>query len=245
MAISYSTEAYDISNLPASSGWYNIKLSTGNVTTYIDNSYDGGGWILVMQNRRYTGGMNNLTYSDAINQCNYRTEPSSNNSTNTKVGGPKAGDSLANYNVFIGLKHWSALAGRVTSGYITVVQYAAASNGVSLTGTHSERWRWRFTGFNSTYAMQGAGSIGGEGGTTTPPGMYSYHAANAFNLTTYDNDQDTNGGNCATYYNNNPFWYGSCWSGNWFAGGGGYVDAPYWTSSDSANQRQFGAVYIK
>jgi len=63
-------------------------------------------------------------------------------------------------------------------------------------------------------------------------------------LTTYDNDQDAYGsGNCSTFYNNNPWWYGACWSGNYFAGNG-YQDAPYWDSS-TTDYHQYGAIYIK
>jgi hypothetical protein len=67
--------------------------------------------------------------------------------------------------------------------------------------------------------MGGVTAISDETGTGSP-GFYSYHAANGFSLTTYDNDQDVYGANCSNLYNNNPFWYGACWSGNYFAGGG-------------------------
>jgi hypothetical protein len=90
--------------------------------------------------------------------------------------------------------------------------------------------------------MQGASSLSNEVGGVTP-GWYGYHIANGFSLTTYDLDQDTNGGNCATYYNNNPFWYGSCWDGNFFAGGG-YNDKPNWNGAGT-NEHNYGAVYIK
>ena len=46
------------------------------------------------------------------------------------------------------------------------------------------------------------------------------------------------------YYDNNPWWYSSCWTGNYFAGGS-YVNGPHWTSSSSANAWNYGAVYIK
>ena len=64
------------------------------------------------------------------------------------------------------------------------------------------------------------------------------------NLSTFDSDQDDNSGNCSTYYNNNPWFYGSCWSGNYFAGGG-HVDGPYWNGSSNGDHHAYGAVYKK
>ena len=110
---------------------------------------------------------------------------------------------------------------------------------------HSRRSSWSWTGWSSTYALQGASSLSNEVGGVTP-GWYSYHIAGGYPLTTYDNDQDGNSGNCATYYNNNGFWYGSCWDGNFWGGGGGgsYADAAFWTGS-STDYYNYGAVYIK
>jgi hypothetical protein len=125
-----------------------------------------------------------------------------------------------------------------------VVQFVATSAvALGSTGSHTKRYRWRFDNFNSTYAIVGATAIADETSTGSP-GFYSYHAANGFNLSTYDNDQDAyGGGNCSTFYNNNPFWYGGCWSGNYFAGGG-YADAPYWDGA-GGDYHNYGAVYIK
>jgi hypothetical protein len=124
-----------------------------------------------------------------------------------------------------------------------VVQFVStAPVALGSTGSQTKRYRWRFDNFNSTYGITGATAISDETGTGAP-GFYSTHAANGYNLSTYDNDQDTNGGSCSTYYNNNPWWYESCWSGNYFAGGG-YQDAPYWNSS-GPDYHNYGAVYIK
>ena len=244
MATTYSPIAKSISDISGPSGWYGVKVNGKNVPVYVNQDYDGGGWVLVMANRASTGGMNNLTYHNAINNVNYRTEPSSNNVFNTAGYGPRSGSSLADFNVFIGLKYWSALAGRVTTNRITAVQFAAGTNGTALNGTHSERWRWSVSGFSGTYAFQSATDLGGEGGTTVTPGMYATHVVGGSGLTTFDNDQDQHANNCSTFYNNNPFWYTACWSGNMFAGGG-YLDSPYWTSSTAGNNRQYMALYIK
>jgi hypothetical protein len=128
---------------------------------------------------------------------------------------------------------------------MTIVQFVSGTNGTRLgsTGSHNKRYRWSSTGFSNLYAFQGVTALSDETSTGSP-GMYSFHAANGYNLSTYDMRQDTYGGSgCSAMYNNNPFWYNACWSGNWFAGGG-YADAPYWTSS-GGDYYQYGAVYIK
>ena len=235
MAVSYNGYYEKVSDIKGPSGWYWLKSPLGPIQVYVNQEYDGGGWVMVMANCGGTGGMNNLTYNDAINNCNFR-------SSNSVVPmGSKLG-SLANYNIFIGTKFWSYLSGRHTTGKTMVVQFVAGTNGTPLNGSHNKRYRWRYDNFNSSFGFVGATGISDETGTGSP-GFYSYHAANSYSLTTYDKDLDRNGGNCSSYYNNNPWWYGSCWSGNYFAGGG-YQDRPYWTGS-SGDHHQYGAVYIK
>lgn len=231
----------DPSQITGPSGWYSIKIGDDNVWTYINQEYSGGGWCLVIANRKDTGGMSNLTYSNAVNSCNFRTGGSSFGS-NTVTAIDKGFGALSNYNVWIGTKFWKALAGRATANKITVVQFVATTNGTALNGTHTKRYRWQFDGFNSTYGMTGVAAVSDETSTGSP-GFYSYHAANGFGLSTYDNDQDAYGGNCSTAYGNNPWWYGACWSGNYF-GGPGHADGPFWDSSVS-DYHQYGAIYIK
>ena len=250
MSNHYGLYYTDISQLPASAptGWYTFYNKTYRqyVPVYVDQDYDGGGWVCVLANRRYTAGMNNLTYDNAVNTPNYRTEPSSDDATNTTVAAPDTyNKDLTDYNIFIGLKFWDMFGGRHASGKISIAQYVAGTNGIELstTGSHTFRSRWYFTNFDSGnyWKSTGTGWTGNEVGSTSP-GMYSYHFSNAYSMTTYDADHDVWGGNCSTNYNNNPFWYGGCWSGNQFAGGG-YVDGPYWSGSSTAYQ--YGAVYIK
>lgn len=244
MALNYGPIYTSVSDIVGPSGFYNIKYNNSYITAYIDQEYLGGGWVCVMANRKDTGGMGNLTYSNAVNSCNYRTGGSTN--TPGPAVSPFSGLSgLANYNIWIGTSLWSFLGGRANPGKIDVVQFVSNAYGTALgnTGAHTKRYRWRFDGFNNNYGFINATGIADETGTGSP-GLLNYHAANVFSLTTYDNDQDANpGGNCSTYYANNPFWYGYCWSGNYFAGGG-YVDGPYWDSS-GGDYHQYGAVYIK
>ena len=243
MALNYGPIYTSVSDITGPSGFYNIKYNNSFITAYVDQEYDGGGWVCVLANRITTGGMGNLTYSNAVNTCNYRTGGSTNTPGPSVI--PTSGLSgLSNYNIWVGTSYWEILGKRNNPSYVTVVQFVSSTVGTTLgsTGSQSKRYRWRFNNFTSTYGFSGVATISDETGTGAP-GMYSYHAANGFSLTTYDNDQDVNGGNCSTYYANNPFWYGSCWSGNYFAGGG-YADAPYWDGS-GGDYHNYGAVYIK
>jgi hypothetical protein len=153
---------------------------------------------------------------------------------------------LSEFNALVGLKHWSALSGRSVQNTISVVQYVAPSVvGLSSIASHTKRHRWQFSNFNESYAMVspviGANETGSE-----IPGMFSYHATNGYPLSSYDVDQDQYPTSCSAMYNNNPWWYGSCWSGSFYGGGGGpyYLDKPYWQSSLD-DHHAYGAVYIK
>lgn len=244
MGVHYNAYYTSASQIKGPSGFYNIDiLGNGDRQfVYVNQDYDGGGWVCVIANRFNTGGMKNLTYSNAVNSVNYRI-----GSTRAEngVGDPRSGSrSLSNYNIWVGTKYWSALSGRVATGKVTVVQFVSGTNGTALNGSHTKRYRWRFDNFNSSYAIVNPVAISDETGTGVP-GFYNYHAANGFNLTTYDNDQDAYGANCSALYDNNPWWYGACWSGNYFGGyGSGYQDGPYWDSSGS-DYHQYGAIYIK
>lgn len=231
MGVNYNARYTDVSQIKGPSGWYWINTPIGPVHTYVNQEYDGGGWVLVIANTSGTAGMRNLTYQEAISSCNIRTHAGI-NSFGTKLG------ALSNYNFWVGLNYWPYLSKRVTSNKITLVQYIAGPSGVSLDGTHNFRSRWTFDNFSSSYAFSGYGGIVNEIGGAAP-GLYSYHAANQFSLTTYDMDQDAYGSNCSSSYGNNPWWYGACWSGSYF----GYDNGPYWESSSTLYT--YGAIYIK
>lgn len=238
MATHYNPNYTDVSQVTGPSGWYGIKTPAGIAVTYIDQEYDGGGWALVMANRTNTDAMKDTTYSEAINQCHLRTGTTSVRSSFRGASG------LSNYNYMMGLKFWQYFGGRETANKITVVQYVSSSTvALGSTGSHTKRYRWQFDGFNGTYAHTGAAAVSDETGTGAP-GYYSYHAANGYSLTAYDNDQDVNSGNCATYYGNSPFWFGSCWSGNIWGSTASHQDACFWDGSGS-DYHNYGAVYIR
>lgn len=237
MAVAYNARYNSVSEIKGPSGWYCINTSAGPCVTYVDQSYDGGGWCLVLANRASQGAFSNLTYVDATTNCNFRSN--GNVVTTGKLKG------LADHDVWVAPVFWPLLAGRVTSGKVTVVQYVAGTNGIALnaTGSHNKRYRWRFDSFNSRWGFVGATGISDETGTGAP-GFYSYHAVNGYSLTTYDVDQDVYGSNCAQQYGNTPWWYGACWDGHYFPNGGGYSNYPNWAGAGS-QLYQYGAVYIK
>lgn len=239
MGTFYNGYYKSVSDIKGPSGWYWINTALGPVHTYVDQDYDGGGWVLVLANRAGQGAMSNLTYFNAVNTCNIRTN------NNTVIASGSKLSSLSNYDIWIGTKYWSILSGRITSNKITVVQFVAGTNGITLnsTGSHNKRYRWRFDNFNSTYGMVGAIAISDETGTGAP-GLYAYHAINGFSLSAYDVDQDTYGSNCSVYYGSTPWWYGACWDGHYFPNGGGYSNHVNWAGAGS-QQYQYGAVYIK
>jgi hypothetical protein len=238
MATNYGPSYNSVAEITGPSGWYIINTAAGPCQTYVNQTYDGGGWCLVLANRANTGGFSNLNYVDATTQCNFRGGTSA--ATNIVVPSGSKLNSLADYNVWVAPLFWPLLASRATSEKITVVQFVAGTNGTTLNGSHTKRYRWRFDSFNSRWGMIGPTAISDETGTGAP-GLYSYHAANGYSLTTYDVDQDAYSSNCSTSYGNNPWWYGACWSGNYFGYDG---NTPYWDSS-GGDTHQYGAIYIK
>jgi len=228
-------------NPSATTGWYWIAAGNDVGRFWVDMSYSGGGWVLVLNNRSGNTGMPSLSYADATTKViNFR-------STSSTSPGVNYGEHYTptNFNLWVGLDAWSGIINANTDFkkivYFTATSYQTLGN----TGSHSRRSSWSWNGWSPTYALQSPSNLSNEVGGTTP-GWYSYHIANGFGLTTYDKDQDSNGGNCSVSYGNNPFWYGSCWDGNFWGGGtnASHGDAAYWTGS-SADYYSYGAVYIK
>lgn len=217
----------------AVTGWYWLIINQTPRKVWIDCDYDGGGWVLVASHPIGVSIPNNLTYAQAAEST------LSYGSSTVGSGDPKT------YSYWMGLDAWTAIASANNAGR-NVVEYVAGSQ-VALgdTGSHSKRARWKWDGWNSGYSWNNANSLSRELGGNDP-GLWTYHIANGYNFSTFDNDQDVNGGNCPTYYNNAPWWYGSCWSGSAWGGNGGpsYQNAWYWTGS-GGDYYNYGALYVK
>jgi len=218
----------------AQTGWY--WLSVGGTTSqfWVDMDYDGGGWVMVINNRAGNGAMPNVTYVNATTQ----------NINSTGNYGTASGDyTPANFNLWAGLTAWKNIAD-ATAGSNTVVMFVAtAYKTLADINNHTKRARFTWTGWSATYAWQGAASYVNEKGSTTA-GLWSYHIANGFSLTTYDVDQDVYGSNCSTLYGNSPWWFGACWDGFYFPNGGGYGDFINWSGAGS-DLHNYGAIYVR
>jgi hypothetical protein len=234
MAIHYGGRYTSVDQITGPSGFYNIKLGNDNVVVYVDQEYDGGGWVCVIANNMSSGGMRNLSYYDAVNSCNYRLGSDTSNTNQ-----PLYNLSGLDYRIWIGTKYWELLGKRNNSSYVTVTQFVTDTRATPLSGVHTKRYRWKFDNFTTSFAFSGVSGLSDETNTGTP-GLFNYHATNGYSLSTYDNDQDTYGTSCSVNYGGNPWWYGDCWSGNYF----GYDNGPYWTGSGGDNH-QYGAIYIK
>lgn len=185
---------------------------------YCDFTYDNQRvWVLVLANRANTGGMASLTYANA---------------TGAIINTSGTYNSSLGFNLWVGLNYWKYLGN-------TICQIVAGSP-MNLSSTPSKRARWKYNGFTSTYAFIHPRDMNVDIGDT--PGLYAYHAVNGFSLSTYNNDQDNYSQNCSVNYGNQPWWYGACWDGNYFAGGG-YPDAPFWVGS-GADYYSYGAIYL-
>ena len=147
MGLNYGPVYKSVSDIKGPSGWYTVRINDEPVVVYVDQSYSGGGWVMALANNINTGGMNNLTYNDAVNNCNYRLSGSPTSAPNA------IGRSLVDLNAWVGTKYWASLAGRLTSNVITVVQFVSSTKGTALsnTGAHTKRYRWSFTFNNAVY----------------------------------------------------------------------------------------------
>jgi hypothetical protein len=230
-AVQKSTDVI-AANPSAPTGWYWMLISGQPMPVYINNSFEGGGWVLVGSHPLNVS-FPTTKYSNAAQSMDYY-------GTNGFVAGR---NDPRDYAVWLGLAGWNQIVTQNQAGRNFV--YYAANGRVGLNETHARRSKWTWTGWSSTYAWQGAANLVNQVGGETP-GLYAYHIANGFSFTTFNVDQDTNSGNCATYYNNAPFWYGSCWDGNFWGGNGAgnYANAAFWTGAGT-NYFNYGAMYVK
>jgi len=154
--------------------------------------------------------------------------PNWNDAINNNTITGSFGFDLASFDNLLGLSHWNNIGNQVR------LQVGTSPTNISHKATYNISLN---TG--NFYAL----SLSNEnillGGTQ--PGFYLTHNNQPF--TTYDADHDANAGNCATNYQNHPWWYTSCWSGNFFAGGA-YQDAPYWVGSTS-DYYAYGSIWLK
>jgi hypothetical protein len=219
----------------ATTGWYWLRVDNSINLYWIDMDYDGGGWVLVANNRLNTGNIGTTVGTYAASTTGFITKDNYGLGTNPK-----------DFNLWVGLSKWNSIA--AASGQRKFVYFVSSNIGckLGLTAFHTKRAKWTWTGWNGTYVWQGVGNYSLELGSGNP-GLYAYHISSGLNFTAYDLDQDTHPGNCATFYGNTPFWYGNCWDGNFWgggSGGSGYADGPFWAGA-STDYHNYGAYYVK
>ena len=218
----------------AAAAWYWVLVNGTPTQLYIDNSYSGGGWVMVATHPLSTS-IPGFTYAQTT------TNVPQLGSSGFTVGSsdPKQ------YATFMPLRQWTYITSANNNGNNFVYFTAASKVELGNTASHQRRSRWTWTGWGSAYAWQGANNLVNEVGGTTPD-LWNYHIGNGYNWTTYDADQDAYSGNCSTSYNNAPFWYGACWSGSFWGddGAGGYSNSPFWTGS-AGDWYNYGAYYIR
>jgi len=191
------------------------------VQVYCDMVNDGGGWTLVL---------NSSTGSVTPPKPSWAQVVSSNTVTGTY------GTNLDAFDQFLGVGYWNALGNQMR------LMQGSNSNTIAHKATYSFSLN---ADNNYSIAMSNQNVLVNTGGTASS-GMYDYSAANNFQLTTFDADHDVYGSNCANSYGNTAWWYGACWSGNFWGGGdgGGYQNAPFWTSSTS-EYFSWGGIWIR
>ncbi len=182
---------------------------------YCDMTTDGGGWSLILLSNMSKQYCPNVNWDNAINNVNYNG--------NLSID-------ISSFDLLMGLKYWNNLGSRMR------VEVGSSPNSLS----HRAYYDFSLDVINNYKLLMSNQhiSIG-----ATSPGIYSYHRNREFS--TYDVDNDIHGGNCATYYNNAPWWYGACWSGNFWGGcGNGYQDGPFWTGSGS-EYFNYGSIWAR
>lgn len=200
--------------LSTGSGIYTINPSGTPLSVYCDMTTGGGGWTLVLQNN-----LGVTTPSPSWNDSIYG---------NTITG--TLSNNVTTFDQLVGLNYWNTIGTqmRVQLGNLPTAIVNEALYSFYIDPTNS---------FSINMSNENV-TVGGS-----EPGIYTYH--NGRPWTTYDVDNDAStDGNCALNYSNHPWWYGSCWSGNFFAGGSGYQEMPYWSGSGGM-YGAYGSIWVR
>ncbi|MBN2215532.1 MAG: T9SS type A sorting domain-containing protein [Bacteroidales bacterium] len=185
---------------------------------YCDMTTDGGGWTLVLLSNASVSTCPQPYWDQVVNDMNYKGTLSSD---------------ITSFDLFLGVKYWNDLG--------TQMRLDMGAGPGSL----SHRALYDFSLNESNYYALSMSNeqitIHTEG--TGSPGMYTYH--NGRPLSTRDADHDAYSSSCSNTFNKAAWWYGSCWSGSFWGGGGATSqDAPYWTASGT-EYFDYGSIWLK
>ena len=217
----------------AESGIYYLNVSPAGQpvqTTFVfcNNEIEAsgrvGGWTLVWSNLR--GGRDDPS-TDLSWGASIQTLP---RYTGTFLPqDPNVG--LQSFEVFTGLRWWTAIAGQGSDAELV---YEWAANYSSPRNVDQRAFcEYRLDSydsysirFNSNTCLQLIGAAG-------LPGLFVSHSGARWS--TMDRDNDIYTGHCAQMYSRTPFWYQACWSGSINGGGedygGDHSNGAYWTGS--------------
>lgn len=137
-------------------------------------------------------------------------------------------NNLTTFDQLVGLNYWNILGTQMR------VQVGSSPSAIS----HKAMYSFYING-GSSFTLNLSNENIVLGGTQ--PGIYLVH--NGQKWTTSDVDNDTYASNCAAQYANHPWWYTSCWSGNFLAGGS-YQDAAYWVGSGTEYYAH-GSIWVR
>ncbi len=185
---------------------------------YCDMTTDGGGWTLVLLSNIAPTGCPAPSWINAVSGVNLK--------------GTFSAD-ITSFDMLVGLRYWNLLGTR-----------ARLDMGLSPSFLSHQAYYDLSLNESNWYALEMSNesvTINSEG--TSSPGLYTYHNGRGF--TTYDADHDASTGNCSNNYNNASWWYGNCWSGSFWGGGGEvYQDAPYWTGTGT-EYFNYGSIWMR
>lgn len=218
----------------AGNGWYWLKADGTARQYYIDNTYSGGGWVLVATHQFNVSIPTSITYA----QSTTGTSIVGSSGFTQGTSDPRA------YTTLLPLSLWTAVTSANNAGGNFVMLAAGSAQDPSATAQINRLSKWTWTGWSASYAWTGTNNLSNDIGNTTP-GLWSYHIANGYSWTAQDVDQDAYSANCSQSYNNSPWWYGACWDGSFWGGNGnGYQNGIFWTGS-SGDYYNYGAMYVK